>query len=312
MSLIAQLDGAELARVRFHLECDDAFAIDTATLLRLRRVLLRAARWAVDASEPAAEAMLQLLDVPPPVDPLVRRRVQKPSPPFAFVMSTQPVLAGEAGDEWLLEVVLPGNAVSTASLLARLLQRVGAVGLTGEGPRFELCMITACGHDGVWSTGWQQGAPLGELALPLLNLRWLIEEHLATAARRLQFVTPARLLHHGKPLFVAGMAEIAPFMLRRVTSVLASAIGIEPFAEADSLLASLRAVEPLENGLEWKDWRTLDRLDGSLDLGGIAGHLLLPETLADDERILLYLASLFNIGRGASFGAGHFRLDVDR
>ena len=80
MSLIAQLNNAELARVRFHLECDDAFAVETATLLRLRRPLLRAARWAHEVSDPTAEAMLHLLDAPPPVDPVLRRRVQKPSP----------------------------------------------------------------------------------------------------------------------------------------------------------------------------------------------------------------------------------------
>lgn len=312
MSLIAHLDGVELSRVRFHLEFDAAFALSRETQLRLRRPLLRAARWAQETAQPEAQALLQLLDAPPPVDPLLRRRVQKPSPPFAFVPAPAEVTSGEAGDELLLEAILPGNPVSSAQLLARLLAHLGATGLPGSDARFEFCAISACAHDGTWSIGWRAGAPLEQLSLPLLNLRWLVEEHLAEEARCLSFVTPARLLHHGKPLFAADMESLAPFMLRRVTSVLATAAGVEPFADADGLLLALRSLVPTTSDLHWQDWRSLDAAGGPVDLGGVVGQLELPPLAGEDERILIYLASLFNIGRGASFGAGHFRLDPGR
>jgi hypothetical protein len=124
-----------------------------------------------------------------------------------------------------------------------------------------------------------------------------------------RFVTPARLLSHGRPLFQVELATLAPFLLRRVTSVLATAAAIDPWDDADALLAAVRSLKTGSNTLRWSDWRVVDGEGGLVDLGGVTGTLQFPSLRSEEIQGLFYLASLFNIGRGASFGSGHFCLE---
>ena len=61
--------------------------------------------------------------------------------------------------------------------------------------------------------------PLGEIAPPVNDLRWWLETFAEVDSIVLEFVTPARLLSHGRPLFRIDFARLFPYILRRVSSV---------------------------------------------------------------------------------------------
>ena len=101
-----------------------------------------------------------------------------------------------------------------------------------------------------------------------------------------------------------------PFILRRVSALLAHYGQVELVHDARHFQALAQQIVTDENHLRWKDWRRLRNHQGGQNLGGLVGSLDLSGGALNDLSWVLHLGSLFNIGKGAAFGAGQYVLTV--
>jgi len=304
----AGLERAEFARVIFVLEFQDPCDLTLDHLLRLRRELLQAAA-CLAAIEGSAERFHQLLSPAVSLDVQGRRRHQKPTPPFVLLPEAAHACLYESGDQLRLPMIFWGKGIAALADFLRTLQTLGRQGLhCGEGI-FEVIALETADPAGHFRAIWREGQQVESLCPAITSAVWELERlggpppHL-----RLEFLTPARLLSQGRPLFRPVFSRIFPFMLRRVTSVLFSHCGVELEADPRELLTQAALVQESDATLRWEDWRTLEGQDHAVDLGGVVGSTVLSGDALGPLVWVLRLGALMNIGKSASFGQGHYRL----
>lgn len=290
---LKQVDWIQL---NYRLGFTEDFALPAWGLLRLRRELLAVAKAFPQQSYAA------LLRPALPADPQVLRQAQQPSPGFILNIDQLAAQTFDATDEMTLSVSFLGQATQQLPLFSQLLAELGRAGLFNHHGRFVLKKIDSAIAPGEFSPIWQ-GGPL-HLSPRVFALSELIDD---PAPRNLviEFCTPARLLKQGKPLFRATFADIFPFILRRVTSLLAVWGRVENLFDIGELLRCASQIFSRDNCLVWQDWRPLGPqeeaggLSGCLHLSGEGLALLWP---------VLRLGELFGLGKSAAFGAGRYIL----
>jgi hypothetical protein len=298
------LSDAHMAKVEFHLEFLSPLDLKPETILQLRRELVTAAKFS------AADELVAYLDPGLPDDPYARRLFQKPSPPFVIEVPEGGAKNLGPGDHLRITVRFFGNAGSNIVKFARLLQSVGEKGLfKGEG-RFELDMIVGRDQAGNQQLLWRGALLPSTLSAPLINLQWLCEERLAeSAGATLRFITPARLMSDGKPIFNPCLENIFPFILRRVTSMLYCWSGIELVDDSAEIISAAKRLHAACQDLRWQDWRQLNGDRHQVELGGLVGNLEIDEPLSDPVKTFLILGELMHVGKGAAYGAGQYALE---
>lgn len=304
------LNRAEYAQMIFHLETSEYFDLPPLGLLRLRREFQQAIRALNESGDDALGYQLQqLLEPPLPIDEKLRKLVQRPAP--AFILNPDLERSGlvEPGDCLELPVLFLGRGIQLIEPFTRLLQQVGRQGLVNRQGICELVTIECEDASGCRTSIWNVGSLNGTLTPVVNDLEWWLKLQSPDWGRlQLDFVSPTRLLHGGKPLFKAGFSELFPFVLRRVTSMLAAHCDIETVTDPASLLAASRQVEELSNHLQWRDWRALSAEHGGQDLGGLCGVVELAGSGLADILWILQLGSLLQVGKGAPYGAGRYNL----
>lgn len=307
-----KLNSVEFIHIRFRLEFQEAYLLSPESVLRLRRELRKAGEAALGTGPEGKESFIRLFDPPLSPDPAAVRRYQKPGPPFVILPPQGLPRNIEAGDELNLQVVFWGAGIYLLVDFVRILRTLGAWGWhRGEG-RFEVAGLDAADPSGCFSSLWRSGMPLVDPAPPVVAADWWLKSALSDdPPLRLEFMTPARLLSGGRPLFHPTFAKLFPFILRRVTSLVHACCSVDLL---DDPLPYLRAAEDVvccnesPHPLKWRDWRTLVGEEGSQDLGGIVGSVLLEGGSLEEIGWILRLGTFMNLGKGASFGAGNFRL----
>ncbi|MDT8420375.1 MAG: CRISPR system precrRNA processing endoribonuclease RAMP protein Cas6 [Desulfuromonadales bacterium] len=299
---------AEYARLFFQLEAREYFDLPPLALQRLRREFRQAVRYFGDSGDQLLTAQLNGLLAPPPPDDLkLRKLVQKPAPPFVLSPDPQRVGLVEPG-EWLeLPVLFLGSGIRMIDPFARMLQQVGRQGLVNGQGKCALATVEVEDASGRRTTLWN-GGPLEGALLPVVNdLCWWLElQPPEWDNLTLTFRSPLRLMRGGKPLFKSNFAELFPFVLRRVTAMLAGHCQVETVTDPSTLLDAAFRVEECANRLQWRDWRSLTADDGGQDLGGLSGTLDLSGSDLADLLWVLRLGSLLQVGKGAPYGAGHY------
>ncbi|WP_291315411.1 CRISPR system precrRNA processing endoribonuclease RAMP protein Cas6 [Desulfuromonas sp.] len=213
------------------------------------------------------------------------------------------------GDQLELPVLFWGNGRHLVEAFAKALRALGPVGFHRGQGLFDLVAVEAVASGGEKVRIWDEGQRIGRWVLPIQDALWWLEVQDDLAENvAMDFVTPARVMSQGRPLFRASFSQIFPFLLRRVTSMLFAHCDLEVVSDSSPLLASARQVEVLESTLAWRDWRVLGEGVKEQDLGGLAGSMILGAKSLGEVDWVLRLASLFNIGKGAAYGAGHFSL----
>lgn len=300
----------EYIKLYFYLELLEEVELPPLALLRLRRELLGALKiYAASASESAVSILAQLLEPDLASDPETVRQVQKPS--AALILSPAADIAGRlpVGKKILLPVLFLGQGLTAYPYFLELLDCLGPQGLFKGQGRFVVEAIESEDASGLPAMLWLKGEPRQELTPPVSDLGWWLERQVPMEEPvTLEFVTPARLIHQGKPMFKAAFSEVFPFILRRVSQVLHQHLGRELIKEPTYLLDQAAQVEVIANELAWRDWRTLDQQDSRQQLGGLLGSLRLSGDAIGELLWILQLGSLLNVGKGAAYGAGQFRL----
>lgn len=243
-----------------------------------------------------------LFDPPLPSDPEVLRRYQRPTPPFVLY----PVSGGGEdlgeGDETVLELLLLGNGIALYEDFLATVTALGRAGVVRETIGcFDVAAVATRAHGGELTPLRPGGAP------QVLDGRWWLERPALTSVWRLRFVSPARLISQGRPLFTCTMAQLIPFALRRVGSMLANCCNQDLVDDHRELLAQMSGITVRHSDLTWCDWNSRESIGGG-GLGGVVGEVCFAGEGIDDVLDLLMLAAHLNIGRGASYGAGHFLL----
>jgi hypothetical protein len=236
------------------------------------------------------------------------RRFQRPSPPFALLPHPDPERDFDGGDRLEITVSFWGRGVHLVGDFARVLQALGKIGFHRGQGTFELVAIEAEDSSGNRVTIWREQEGFHLLTPPINEVGWWLNRDGEPAAVMLEFLTPARLLSQGRPLFKLDFRRLFPFILRRVTSMLYAHCGLEVVDDPGRLLAAADRVHEVQNVLYWQDWRTLEGGGMTQDLGGIIGSVRLEGETLQSVFGILRVGSLMNVGKGAAFGAGCFRL----
>lgn len=241
-------------------------------------------------------------------DPVLRRKFQKPAPAFVVTMPIMDQTSFAAEETLELEVLFIGNGIPLIGDFLRCLSHLGHLGMVAGAGRFTVAAVYSQDSAASQKLLWRQDEPLDSLACPVKSLDWLLEEKRLVAPVVLSFQTPVRLMVAGRPLRKPSFSQIFPFMLRRVTAMISTHSHIELTEGPAELLAAARALTVTAHDLEWRDWRALS---GHKDLvvGGFVGDIsLFGQPLAKLYWVLA-AASLLNIGKGATYGAGHYTLE---
>lgn len=306
----AELQQVEYVKLYFHLETRNYFDLPTLGLLQLRRELLLGLKSFSELGRASyTRELKQLLQPDLPTDPVLLKQIQQPSPPFVISPDTSQCGLIAPQQRICLPVLFIGSGINAIGPFISLLQLLETRGLYHGSGQFILEGVEAEDGSGVKSMLWFHGKETHPLNPPVSRLSWWLERQSSLdSSVQLEMITPLRVLHQGKPFFRAGFAEIFPFLLRRVTSLLAAYAGVELSSHPASLISMAKQVEVVQNSLHWKDWRTLNNEHGDQNLGGLIGALRLQGDTLTELLWILQLGCLFNVGKGASYGAGQYRL----
>lgn len=232
------------------------------------------------------------------VDPEIVRRHQKPGLPFAFRLPL-PAPAVRGGS-WEAELLLLGPAVELASLFCRALDRLLAA--AGGGARIE--RVSSLDYQGrrvplaPEGRGWDCAGlvVMSAAAVRLLGQRYA--EQL-----RITLETPLKLVNSGRELRHFDASLFCRTVIRRVSS-LAAYYGEEGNREEFRGLAEqARAVRLITGNFGCGAPSGL-----SARYGGVSGHGLLGGGVNELAEIL-HLGMLLNLGKGAPFGMGRYRVE---
>lgn len=292
----------EFSALQYVLQFEEDFVFSLATLMQVRREL----RQVIELSGAAAGQMTQLrslIEPPALTDPVARRRYRKPGPGFVLHSPVNLPQSLASGDEIVLPVRFFGRARGDVAVFTELLMTLGRQGLAnGEGV-FTLQEIRCEGQPASQSL-WTSGCSLANMSVPYQDLGWWLEQRRDAASLTWSIVTPARLLRNRKPLFNADFSDLFPFALRRVTSMLYTWGGCEVVADPSVLLQAADSVSTVAADLHWQDWRVLQGSSHRQELGGLVGSIILSGAGLASVSWVLFLLELFNLGKGAAYGAG--------
>jgi hypothetical protein len=240
-------------------------------------------------------------------DPIARRKFQKPAPAFVINMPIMQEKLFFAGDRLELEVLFVGAGIPLITDFLNSLIHLGHQGLAnGEGV-FHVTQVHTRQTDHYTSLAWSQPEPVSSLTCVVQPLIWLLQNQHVKNIVTIKYLTPTRLMADGKPLRNPSFFQIFPFMLRRATSMLYAHGGIELVDEPTQMLQMARELDVLHTQLCWQDWRALSGKPG-ITVGGFVGEMTLEGHVLEEVYWVLAVASLFGLGKGATYGAGRFVL----
>lgn len=307
----AELQQVEYVKLYFHLEVSDYFDLPALGLLQLRREFLQAfKKLSAQGENDCVAELKQLLQPDLPDDPVLLRQIQRPAPPLVLSPDISQHGLIEPKQRIILPVLFVGSGISAIDPFIFLLQHLGTQGLYHGSGQFVLEGVETEDGSGVRTMLWFADQQTRRLNPPVCRLSWWLErQHFPGKSVQIEITTPLRLMHQGKPLFKAEFANIFPFLLRRVTALLAGHADVELSFDPGYLISISRQIELNENHLFWKDWRALKSERGAQNLGGLMGHFSIGNDALSELLWILQLGSLFNFGKGSTYGAGQYRLN---
>ena len=309
--VFSKCPGAEFSRIHFTLEFLEDFSLSLEAMLCMRAGLRsaghRLARMACCVDSEKDHAASDLLEPPLPDDPVAVRLFQKPSPFFAFRPPECLPRKISAGEHFEISATFWGKGIQQIGQLAQVLRGMGNSGFKADRGYFELMEIETEDLAGNRFSIWSDGKSFEKLA-PAVNPvdLWLEQSTPCNGSLALKFLTPARLISQGKPLFQPTFSRIFPFILRRVTSMFYHSCHLELEVDHKNLIELTNFVQEKTNHLTWEDWK----VSGSKrELGGFINEVVVEGEELEKFSWLLKLGALMNIGKGAAYGAGCYQVE---
>jgi len=223
-------------------------------------------------------------------DPEAVRRHQKPPLPFVFQFPVLPPIPNR-GRTLECALTLLGSAVQEAG------RYVAAARLLLEGMQASIVKVEA----GCPGGGRAPVAAGATPALPLLSaLDPTLSGPLAPDSAALSLVTPLKLMHEGRLLKQFTFSQFARALMRRVSSLAYYYEGAEPSLDYRWLSLQSEAVETVSSDCRFVSWG--GRPAGIIGTARFEGDL-------EPFHLLLQLGQATQLGKGASFGFGSYRIE---
>lgn len=303
-----RLADVDVVQARFVLDFVSPCKLQPADFLGLGRNLRLAGRQMLDNQEGGFRSQWESLFQPGlSSDPVARRKFQKPAPAYVATMPIMQWTEYDSGDQLVYEVLFIGTGIPLIHVFLRSLIHLGRLGLAAGEGRFEVVEMATVAADRSLTQAWHQNMPLDKIACSVQPLTWLLQKDTVATPCCLEYQTPVRLMVAGKPLRKPRFAQVFPFLLRRVTSMLYTHCGIEMLDLPAALLDRVGDVDQLESKLTWRDWRTIAGRKGFVT-GGFVGEMKLAGEGLEDIYWVIAVASLFGVGKGSSYGSGRIGL----
>ncbi len=302
------LQKVDIVKARFALDFLSPCTVQPANFIKLFRTLRHAGRQMLDSNDALAVRQWEALFQPAlSDDPVARRKFQKPAPALVMTMPVAQKTFIDIGDRLECEVLFIGAGIPLIHVFLSNLIQLGKLGMVFDEGYFEVTEVYSPNNGQPESHAWRQGEPLDSLTCTVQPLAWLVNQDRVPDRLTISYETPVRLMVDGRPLRKPHFRQVFPFMLRRVTSMLFAHSGIEILDEPSSLLENASRLEESETRLTWTDWRAIAGQQG-LVVGGFTGEMVLSGQAIEQIYWVLAVASLFGIGKGATYGAGRFGL----
>lgn len=295
---------ADFARLKFSLDFTTPCRVQPALFLDLGRLLRLTAR---QVNGRRSELFRRELSD----DPVALRRHQKPSQAFVVRMPLTREQLFDCGDVLDLEILFLGNGIPSIHIFLERLMHLGRLGLVDGQGQFEVTGVHNASQSQADGAVWLPPESPADLSPEVSSLHWWLESHLPQQSPlTLEFLLPTRLLVDGRPLRRPRFDQVFPFILRRVTSMLYACCAIEPVVDPRFLLAKAAEVDVQNRQLRWQDWRPL--ASHRQAIGGFVGSMELAGESLEEILWVLATATLFGLGKSASYGAGGLQLCVSQ
>ena len=283
------LDRLDCAQVTFVLTLVEDVDLSALALLQLRRELSSVLEELEKQHGGQVAALVNHLLFPAPaIDPVVRHQAQKP--PAAVILSPPVIPPGffTGGYQFKLPTLFVGDGTVGIEAFSLLLQVLGPHGIHKGRGRFSLSLDCSPPN--------------------IVPLSWLLPQQPFLFDKvTLDVMTPMRLLNKGKPLFRFDFNSFFSALQRRVNN-LACAHGQSVNDSGDELNELAATIVCCDKSLRWQDWRRLEQGRKGQGIGGLTGTLTLSGDALAEVWWLLELGALLQVGKGASYGFGRFRL----
>lgn len=238
------------------------------------------------------------------VDAAGAKRHQKPPLPFAFTFPLLPLLPNK-GAKFCFELTLVGAAVHYLARFVTVLPFLLDDGSQrGEGLTLE--KIVSIGYFGEEQPlAWDAGAGVVTTPPILLTLTELLaSQGWGGECLGLEFVTPVKLMRDGKAVRAFAASVFLRSLMRRVSSLAFHYCEAELHADYKWLAVQSATLGERCETMRWGAWGGTGRDE---KLSGLLGTAVLKGGY--EEFLPFLLAGEFlNVGKGASFGLGQYRL----
>ncbi len=229
------------------------------------------------------------------------KRHQKPSLPFVF---HPPVLPSPPNEGLDVEVglTLAGSAINHVK---DYLSAATSIFSPNNGQWHVNCEMVKA--ESVTCTDYRNEImdKSGKMALDeisTISARDLVEMATLDPNRiRIQITTPMRLIQDGKTVRDISFPAFVRPLMRRISSLAYYYYGNRLEFDYKRLSSACESVSLVENNFHWCEW-------GGERFGGIVGSGVCEGPLSDFHTLLL-LGEYFNVGKGAPFGLGGYRLE---
>ena len=304
----AGLQHVDVVKTRFVLDFISSCQLQPGDFLELGRLLRLASRHLLDSHDAAANEQWKALFQPALCDdPIARRKFQKPAPAFVVTMPITQKTSFTPGDQLAVEVLFLGTGIPLIHYFLHSLIQLGHLGLVAGEGRFTVVEVHSRESDQSETLAWRKNQPLETLTCSVQPLTWMLQEEQIANTLVVKFITPTRLMVDGKPIRKPLCAQVFPFMLRRVTSMLYAHSGVEVLDDPTYLLDLVQSLDVVRARFYWQDWRRLTGR-GGMSIGGFLGEAVLRGQALEEAYWVFAVASLLGIGKGATYGAGRFVL----
>jgi hypothetical protein len=295
--------------VRLERAVADAFA-----LFGIRNSFMKAFREASCAGDRLCEhcqvsdscSFLQTFSQSISKDPAAVKRHQKPSLPFVFHLPLLPASPNE-GSEVEIGLVLAGSAINHVKDYLASVLRLFSPDNTDWEVKCRVVKVESVTCSGYRNSIMENSGKMLVDAISTVSARDL--EEMATLdpnRMRLQITTPVRLIQDGNPVHDFSFSSFVRPLMRRISSLAYYYYGNGLEFDYKWLSTASTSVAVAENDFKWREWggdRYGDRLAGIMGSGVCEGPLA-------DFHTLLLLGEYFNVGKGASYGLGGYRLET--
>ncbi|MEE8584814.1 MAG: CRISPR system precrRNA processing endoribonuclease RAMP protein Cas6 [Acidobacteriota bacterium] len=231
-----------------------------------------------------------------------------PPPPFVLIPPQAADTDFQAGELLECGLVLVGDAADDASAFIGAFAEAGRIGLGRERVPCRLESVEALSPgDGSEGTLQRRGGIVELSGKKVIRDRsgWI-----GTRRWRLEFLSPVRLQCNGRLVKTADFRVLVQRLSERLQA-LVGLYGEGGCLDFPAILEEASRVRLVEARLRWDDWeRYSNRQKTRMRLGGFRGSASYEGDL-DFFVPLLAIGEWLNVGKGATFGLGRFRVAAE-